>query len=97
MEINISNECCATLIKGLYESERNIHPHLIPIIVYLNIAQALSENEKEIEMFDEWVRYKLEIAPKEAFTSIRLKDCQDNGFYLETQSGDVTLVALGDW
>jgi hypothetical protein len=97
MEVNISNECCASLIKGLYESERGIHPHLIPIIVYYNIAQALSKDEKEIEMFDEWVRTKLEIAPKEAFTDIRLKDCQDNGFYLETESGDVTLIALGDW
>lgn len=94
MNINVSTETVAILIKALYERERDIHPHLIPMIVYWNVASALSQ--MEIIDFEKWVIENLMIAPKEAFNKIRINDCKENGFYIETRSGDNTIVALGD-
>lgn len=94
MNIDVSTETVAILIKVLYERERNIHPQLIPMLVYFNVAYAISQ--MELVDFEKWVTENLEIAPKEAFNKIRINDCKENGFYLETVSGDNTIVALGD-
>lgn len=94
MNIDVSTETIAILIKVLYERERNIHPQLIPMIVYFNVASAISQ--MELVDFEKWVTENLEIAPKELFNKIRINDCKENGFYLETQSGDNVIVALGD-
>lgn len=96
MKIEIGEETTAVIIKTLYEQSRNIHPQLIPDIVYLNIAQELQKYEEEIGYFDRWVIEKLEIAPMEAFSSIRITDCRDNGFYCETESGNMTILGMGD-
>lgn len=94
MNIDVSTETVAILIKVLYEKERNIHPQLISIMVYYNIASAISQ--MELVDFEKWVTENLEIAPKEAINKIRINDCKENGFYIETRSGDNVIVALGD-
>lgn len=94
MNIDVNTETVAILIKVLYERERNIHPQLIPMIVYFNIAYVISQ--MELVDFEKWVTENLEIAPKEAFNKIRINDCKENGFYVETESGDNVIVALGD-
>lgn len=94
MNIDVSTETVAILIKVLYEKERNIHPKLISIMVYYNIASAISQIE--LVDFEKWVTENLEIAPREAFNKIRINDCKENGFYIETGSGDNVIVALGD-
>ena len=60
MNIDVSTETVAILIKVLYERERNIHPQLIPIIVYYNVASAISQ--MELVDFEKWVTENLEIA-----------------------------------
>ena len=45
MNIDVSTETVAILIKVLYERERNIHPQLIPMLVYFNVASAISQME----------------------------------------------------
>lgn len=94
MNIDVNTETVAIFIKVLYELERNIHPQLIPMIVYFNVAFAISQ--MELVDFEKWVTENLEIAPKEAFNKIRINDCKENGFYLETEFGDNVIVALGD-
>lgn len=94
MNIDVSTETVAILIKVLYEKERNIHSQLISIMVYYNIASAISQ--MELMDFEKWVTENLEIAPKEAFNKIRINDCKENGFYIETKFGDNVIVALGD-
>ena len=94
MNIDVSTETVAILIKVLYERERNIHPQLIPMLVYFNVASAISQ--MELVDFEKWVTENLEIAPKEAFNKIRINDCKENGFHIETESGDNVIVALGD-
>jgi hypothetical protein len=94
MNINVNDETVAILIKVLYERKHNIHPKLIPIMVYYNVASAISQIE--FMDFEKWVTENLEIAPKEAFNKIRINDCKENGFYIETEFGDNVIVALGD-
>lgn len=94
MNIDVNTETVAILIKVLYELKRNIHPQLIPMLVYFNVASAISQ--MELVDFEKWVTENLEIAPKEAFNKIRINDCKENGFYIETKSGDNVIVALGD-
>ena len=96
MKLEVGVETTAILIKALYEQEKQIHPHLIPMMVYYNIAQELQKYEGELGCFDRWVTEKLEIAPTEAFNPIRLNDCKENGFYCETEAGQVNIIGIGD-
>lgn len=94
MNIDVDTETVAILIKVLYERERNIHPKLIPVMVYYNIAITLPH--WEIRDFKKWVTEDLVIAPKEAVDEIMVNDCKENGFYVETKLGDNIIVALGE-
>lgn len=82
----------ATLIAGMYCTYSAVNPIAIPEYVWIEIATKIVPYLKEIESFDEWIKYNLLIIPKQMCSEEDIESYKKNTEYFERENGNVILI-----
>lgn len=92
VNIEIELGTFATLIAGLYCTYSAVNPIAIPEFMWLELASEVAPYLKDIESFDEWVKYNLLIIPKDLCSDDEIETYKKNTVYYERANGNAVLI-----
>jgi hypothetical protein len=100
VKVELQTDTLSVLVAGLYCTLHNVDVVAIPESVYLSIAEKLEYFLPDWDYnkisFEDWVKYCLNIYPKEIYTDEELKFIQENTLSWEFPSGNAILVISMD-
>jgi len=82
----------ATLIAGMYCTYSAVNPMAIPEYLWLEVATKVAPYLKDIESFEEWIKYNLLIIPKDLCSEEDIETYKKNTEYFERENGNAILI-----
>lgn len=82
----------STLIAGMYCTYSAVNPMAIPEYLWLEVATKVAPYLKDIESFEEWVKYNLLIIPKDLCSEEDIETYKENTEYFERENGNAILI-----
>jgi len=82
----------ATLIAGMYCTYSAVNPMAIPEYLWLEVATKVTPYLKDIESFEDWIKYNLLIIPKDLCSEEDIESYKKNTEYFERENGNAILI-----
>ena len=82
----------ATLIAGMYCTYSAVNPMAIPEYLWLEVATKVAPYLKDVESFEDWIKYNLLIIPKDLCSEEDIESYKKNTEYFERENGNAILI-----